>query len=150
MLAHLHGQLWNASRLAGSLGVSATTVSHYLDVLESTYMLRRLPPWSGNVGKRLTKSPRVYLRDAGLLHALLGITSLSSLQGHPILGASWEGWVLEQLLSRLPSAARGFWSALADLRARGYVVAPIAERFPLGPEVEAIPVSAAIELFGVE
>lgn len=97
MLAHLHGQLWNASRLAAGFGVSAPTVAHYLDILEATYMLRRLPPLQANLGKRLVKSPKVYLRDSGLLHALLGIESLNDLAGHPVLGASWEGWVLEQI-----------------------------------------------------
>lgn len=97
MLAHLHGQLWNASRLAAGFGVSAPTVQHYLDILEATYMLRRLPPLHANFGKRLVKSPKVYLRDSGILHALLGITSLNDLAGHPVVGASWEGWVLEQI-----------------------------------------------------
>jgi len=97
MLAHLHGQLWNASRLATSFGVSAPTVQHYLDILEATYMLRRLQPLQANLGKRLVKSPKVYLRDSGILHALLGIASLDDLAGHPVLGASWEGWVLEQI-----------------------------------------------------
>jgi predicted AAA+ superfamily ATPase len=97
MLAHLHGQLWNASRLAAGFGVSAPTVEHYLDILEATYMLRRLPPLQANLGKRLVKSPKVYLRDSGLLHALLGIESLNDLAGHPVVGASWEGWVLEQI-----------------------------------------------------
>lgn len=97
MLAHLHGQLWNASRLAASFGVTAPTMQHYLDILEATYMLRRLQPVQANLGKRLVKSPKVYLRDSGLLHALLGIGNLNDLAGHPILGASWEGWVLEQI-----------------------------------------------------
>lgn len=98
MLAHLHGQLWNASRLAASFGVSAPTVQHYLDILEATYMLRRLPPLQANLGKRLVKSPKVYLRDSGLLHALLDIVTLDDLAGHPVVGASWEGWVLEQVV----------------------------------------------------
>lgn len=97
MLAHLHGQLWNASRLAAGFGVSAPTIQHYLDILEATYMLRRLPPYKANLGKRLVKSPKVYLRDSGILHALLGITSVNDLAGHPVVGASWEGWVLEQI-----------------------------------------------------
>lgn len=103
MLAHLHGQLWNASRLAAGFGVSAPTVQHYLDILEATYMLRQLPPLQANLGKRLVKSPKVYLRDSGILHALLGITSLNDLAGHPIVGASWEGWVLEQIAQLIES-----------------------------------------------
>lgn len=101
MLAHLHGQLWNASRLASSFGVSAPTVEHYLDILEATYMLRRLPPFQANLGKRLVKSPKVYLRDSGILHALLGVASLDDLAGHPVVGPSWEGWVLEQIAQLL-------------------------------------------------
>lgn len=101
MLAHLHGQLWNASRLASGFGVSAPTVQHYLDILEATYMLRRLPPYQANLGKRLVKSPKVYLRDSGILHALLGIASLDDLAGHPIIGPSWEGWALEQVAQLL-------------------------------------------------
>lgn len=101
MLAHLHGQLWNASRLASGFGVSAPTVQHYLDILEATYMLRRLPPFQTNLGKRLVKSPKVYLRDCGILHALLGIASLDDLAGHPIVGPSWEGWALEQIAQLL-------------------------------------------------
>lgn len=103
MLAHLHGQMWNASRLASSFGVSAPTVQHYLEILEATYMVRRLPPLHANLSKRLVKSPKIYLRDSGLLHALLGLRSLDDLAGHPIVGASWEGWVLEQIVQLLPS-----------------------------------------------
>ncbi|MBI5660215.1 MAG: DUF4143 domain-containing protein [Nitrosomonadales bacterium] len=78
-------------------GVSAPTVQHYLEILEATYMLRRLPPLQANLGKRLVKSPKIYLRDSGILHALLGIASLNDLAGHPVVGASWEGWVPEQI-----------------------------------------------------
>lgn len=101
MLAHLHGQLWNASRLASGFGVSAPTVGHYLDILEATYMVRRLLPLHVNLGKRLVKSPKIYLRDSGLLHALLGVATLEELSGHPVVGASWEGWVLEQIAQLL-------------------------------------------------
>ena len=101
MLAHLHGQMWNASRLAAGFGVSAPTVQHYLEILEATYMVRRLLPVHANLGKRLVKSPKIYLRDSGLLHALLGVTSLDELSGHPIVGASWEGWALEQIAQLL-------------------------------------------------
>ena len=103
MLAHLHGQMWNASRLASGFGVSAPTVQHYLEILEATYMVRRLPPLHANLSKRLVKSPKIYLRDSGLLHALLGLRSLDDLAGHPVVGASWEGWVLEQIAQLLPS-----------------------------------------------
>lgn len=124
MLAHLHGQLWNASRLAAGFGVSAPTVQHYLDILEATYMLRRLPPLQANLGKRLVKSPKVYLRDSGILHALLGITSLNDLAGHPIVGASWEGWVLEQIAQLIGSQ----WQLSFYRTASGAEIDIIAER----------------------
>lgn len=111
MLAHLQGQLFNASQLGQSLGgVAHTTVARYLDVLVDTMMLRRLEPHLANVGKRLVKSPKVYLRDSGLLHALLGIGSVTDLQGHPIAGASWEGFVVEQIAALAPQGAQiGFY-----------------------------------------
>ena len=99
MLAHFHGQLWNASKIAGSLGVSAPTAKHYLDTLQDTFMIRQLPPFAANLKKRLVKSPKIYLRDSGLLHALLRIGSADDLFGHPVAGASWEGWVVEQALA---------------------------------------------------
>jgi len=99
MLAHRHGQLWNASELARSLGVIPPTVTSYLNLLISTFLARRLEPHQSNLGKRLVKSPKVYLRDTGMLHALLGIPDLDDLHGNPILGVSWEGFLIEQLLS---------------------------------------------------
>lgn len=99
MLAHFHGQLWNASKIAASLGVTPPTAKHYLDTLEDTFMIRVLPPFASNLKKRLVKSPKVYLRDSGLLHALLRIGALDQLLGHPVAGASWEGWVIEQALA---------------------------------------------------
>lgn len=105
MLAAVHGQQWNASALGQSLGLSYHTVNGYLDYLEGAYLVRRLAPWSGNLRKRLTRSPKVYLRDTGHLHALLRIGSRIELLRHPAAGASWEGFVVEQLLGAL--AARG-------------------------------------------
>ena len=103
MLAHLQGQLFNASQLGMSLGGAAhTTAARYLDVLVDTMMVRRLQPHLANVGKRRVKSPKVYLRDSGVLHALLGIATVQDLQGHPIAGASWEGFVVEQVAAALP------------------------------------------------
>ena len=98
MVSHYHGQIWNASEIAGSMGVSAQTARNYLDVLEQTFMVRRLQPWYTNVGKRVVKSPKIYFRDSGLFHALQGIGRNSDLLSHPKLGASWEGFVLEQVL----------------------------------------------------
>ena len=109
MLAHNHGQLWNASRIASSMGVSPPAAQRYLDILEQTYMLRALPPLLANLGKRLVKSPKVYLRDSGLLHSLLGIRAMDDMYGHPVAGASWEGWVVEQLAQLLPPDWRLFF-----------------------------------------
>ena len=106
MLAHLQGQLFNASQLGASLGGAAhTTTARYLGTLVDAMVVRRLEPALPNVGKRLVKSPKVYVRDSGLVHALLGITSLDTLQGHPICGASWEGFVVEQVAAMLPAGA---------------------------------------------
>jgi predicted AAA+ superfamily ATPase len=109
MLAHVHGGLWNASAIAGSMGVTAPTARHYLDILSDTFIVRQLPPFYANIGKRLVKSPKAYIRDSGILHALLGIGSYSELLNHPSAGASWEGWVVEQILSILPGEAAAFF-----------------------------------------
>jgi predicted AAA+ superfamily ATPase len=98
MLAHYHGQIWNGSEIAASLGVAPNTARAWLDALEQTFMVRRLLPWHANLGKRLVKSPKLYFRDTGLLHALLGIHDTLQLLTHPKLGASWEGFVIEQTL----------------------------------------------------
>ena len=115
MLAHLQGQQFNASMLGESLGgVAHTTVKRYADTLVDALMLRRLEPHLVNVGKRLVKSPKVYVRDSGLLHALLGIQNLDMLQGHPIVGTSWEGFVIEQIAAALPSGSQlGFYRTAA-------------------------------------
>jgi len=98
MLAHFHGQIWNAAELARSMGVSAPAMNRYLDLLAGTYMARVLPPWFENLGKRLVKSPKVYLRDSGILHHLLGVRDMPGLRTHPRYGASWEGFAIEQTL----------------------------------------------------
>lgn len=105
MVAHLHGQMFNASSIAASLGVSATTSGRYLDHLCDTLMVRRLEPYFVNLGKRLVKSPKVYVRDSGLLHNLLGLKEVNDLLGHPGTGASWEGFVVEQIANHLPAGA---------------------------------------------
>ena len=102
MLAHNQGTVLNQSRLAGSLGVSAQTVGRYIDLLSDLLLVRRLPPVHSNVGKRLVKSPKVYVRDSGLVHALLAIADQNALLGHPVVGGSWEGFVIENLLSVAP------------------------------------------------
>jgi hypothetical protein len=188
MLAHSHGQLWNASKIASSLGMSAPTVRRYLDILQDTFMVRQLQPFHHDLKKRLVKSPKVYLRDSGLLHALLGLETPDDLLGHPSAGASWEGWVIEQILAVVPPAwrpwfyrtgagaeidmilerpgrrplialeikyssdpapSRGFWSALSDLKgARGFVVCPAEERYPLGRNVYTLPIRELERLAG--
>lgn len=102
MLAHSQADPLNASRLARSLGVSANTVRHYLDVLTDLYMIRQLKPWSGNVGKRLVKAPKTFVRDSGLLHRLLNVPDRETLLGHPACGSSWEGFVIESILAHMP------------------------------------------------
>lgn len=104
MLAVSHGQTWNASRIGASLGLSHGTVSHYLDYLEGAFLVRRLAPLHANLGKRLTKTPKIFWRDTGLLHGLLGVTSVDDLLGQPWVGASWEGFVIEQVIGALRAA----------------------------------------------
>ena len=103
MLAHGQGTLLNASRLASGLSISARTVSGYMDLLADLLLVRRLRPFYANVRKRLVKSPKIYVRDSGIVHALLGITDYNSLAGHPVVGASWEGFAIENLLSVAPA-----------------------------------------------
>ena len=109
MLAHNQGTTLNASVLARSLEVSAQSVTRYVDLLSDLLLLRRLPPFQTNIGKRLVKAPKVYVRDSGLVHALLGIASLEQLAGHPVVGMSWEGYVIETLLSVLLPQARSYF-----------------------------------------
>lgn len=106
MLAHSQGSMLNASRLASGLSVTPPTVSSYIDLLADLLLVRRLPPFRANTGKRLVKSPKVYVRDSGLVHALLGIESLTELAGHPVVGPSWEGFVIENLLAVSPERTR--------------------------------------------
>jgi predicted AAA+ superfamily ATPase len=110
MLAHYHGQIWNASELARSLGVSQPTVRRYLDTLEGVFMVRQLQPWHANLKKRQVKSPKIYFRDSGLLHQLLGIGHERDLLMHPRLGASWEGYVVEETLKALRPDGAFFWA----------------------------------------
>jgi len=101
MLAHYHGQIWNASEFGRSFGVADTTVRRYLDALTATFVVRQLPPWFENLGKRQVKAPKVYVADSGLLHALLGVDSQRALDVHPKVGASWEGFLLEAVVQHL-------------------------------------------------
>jgi len=185
MLAHQQGGLHNAARLAGALGISGQTVSRYLDLMTDLLLVRRLSPWVSNRGKRLVRAPKVYLRDSGLLHSLLGLSTLDSILGHPVAGASWEGLVIENLIaaaptdasawfyrssagaeldlvlefgagerwaievkrSLSPTVARGFRSACEDLRpSQSFLVYPGNERFPLGGNLDAIPLTALMQI----
>jgi len=181
MLAHQQGGLVNASVLARSLGIDTRTVNRYLDLLVEMFLVRRLEPWHANLGKRLTKSPKLYVRDSGLLHALLGLSNEESLLGHPAVGASWEGFALENLItaagpnvaahffrtssgaeidlllhwpggelwaievkrSLAPKVERGFHMACDDLQPqRKFVVYPGLESYPLGHNIQAVPLTA--------
>lgn len=182
MLAHLHGQTLNSSQLGAALGVSHTTVRSYLDLLTQTFMVRLLEPFAANTKKRIVKSPKVYLRDSGILHSLLQIDALDDVLAHPICGASWEGLVIENVIAALPgwqasfyrtsdgaeidlilergrrriaveckastapAVSRGFWSALKDLDiGEAWVVAPIAEPYPIREGVTATPLKAFVD-----
>jgi predicted AAA+ superfamily ATPase len=101
MIAHYHGQVWNAAEFARSLGTSENTARRCLDILAGVYMVRILPPWFQNISKRQVKTPKIYIRDSGILHALLQLPTLTEVQGHPKLGTSWEGFALEQVLTLL-------------------------------------------------
>ena len=181
MLAHHQGGLLNVAQLAGNLGVDAKTAQRYIDLLCALLLVRRLPAWHANMGKRLVKSPKVYVRDSGLVHALLDIESKEALLSHPVVGSSWEGFVVDNLLSCAPATVqgyfyrtsggaevdlllalpggeiwavevkrslspkveRGFHAACEDLRpARKLVVYPGSESFPLGNDVQAVPLHA--------
>lgn len=110
MLAHYHAQVWNAAEPARSLGVAETTARRYLDLLCGVFMVRQLAPWHENLGKRQVKAPKLYLRDSGLLHHLLGITSERTLLGHPKCGASWEGYAIEEVLNLVQPDEAYFWA----------------------------------------
>jgi predicted AAA+ superfamily ATPase len=112
MLAHYHGQIFNSSELGRSLGISDTTTRRYLDLLTGTFMVRQLLPWTENLGKRLVKTPKIYFRDSGIFHMLLGLEKGKDIETHPKLGASWEGFALESVLRILdiPPEEAFFWA----------------------------------------
>ena len=110
MVAHYHGQIWNASEPARALGVNPSTVRRYLDLLTDALVIRQLQPWHANLGKRQVRSPKLYVRDSGLLHQLLGLDSEKALLTHPKVGASWEGFVIEQVLATEPHDEAWFWA----------------------------------------
>lgn len=180
MLAHQQGGMLNVAQLARNLGVDVKTVQAYLNLLADLLLLRRLPPWHANLGKRLVKAPKVYVRDSGLVHALLDVPDQEALLSHPVVGGSWEGFCIEQVLSCAPPRVQGFfyrtsagaeidlllqwpggelWAveikrslapklergfhvACADLMpVRKIVVYPGAESFPMGQDVQAMPLA---------
>ncbi len=114
MVAHYHGQTWNGAELARALAVNESTVRRYLDLMTGVFMVRQLPPWFENLGKRQVKAPKIYVRDSGLLHALLGVTSARDLEYHPKVGASWEGYAIEEVLKALRPDDAYYWATYND------------------------------------
>jgi predicted AAA+ superfamily ATPase len=110
MLAHCHGQIWNASDIARSLGINEVTTRRYLDILTGVFMVRQLQPWHTNIKKRQVKSPKIYIRDSGVLHTLLGLRTRTALLGHPRCGASWEGYVIEEVIQSVKPDDVYFWA----------------------------------------
>src|SRR5271169_6269385 len=110
MVAHYHGQIWNAAELARALAVNESTVRRYLDLMTGVFMVRQLSPWFENLGKRQVKAPKIYVRDSGLLHTLLGVTSQHDLEHHPKVGASWEGYAVEEVLKALQPDEAYYWA----------------------------------------
>jgi uncharacterized protein len=133
MLAHNQGQMLNAAQLASGLGISGQTVARYLDIMVDLLLVRRLQPWASNVGKRLVRSPKVYVRDSGLLHTLLGIRDRETLLGHPIVGPSWEGMLIENILSTVPASTRAWFY-----------------RTSVGAEIDLVLETAPNELWAIE
>ena len=119
MIAHFHGQVWNAATFARSLGVSAPTARRYLDILSGAFMVRQIQPWHANIKKRQVKSPRIYLRDSGLLHTLLSLQTMPDVLSHPKVGASWEGFVIEEILASVQSRDFYFWSTYSGAELDG-------------------------------
>jgi hypothetical protein len=185
MLAHVHGQVLNSSQIGSALGVSHTSIRSYLDLLSQTFMVRLLEPYASKMKKRIVKSPKVYIRDSGILHSLLQIDSLDDVLAHPVCGASWEGLVIENVIAALPgwqpsfyrtaagaeidlvlergqrriaveckastapAVSRGFWTALDDLAIdEAWVIAPVAEPYPLRQGVSVAPLTAFLARLG--
>ena len=138
MLAHLQGGLVNVAQLARNIGIEPKTAAQYLDLMVDLLLVRRLPPWHSNTGKRLVKSPKVYVRDSGLLHALLGIVDRDGLLSHPIVGMSWEGWVVENALNVAPEGVHGHF-----FRTSGGAEIDLVLRFPSG-ELWAVEVKRSL------
>jgi len=110
MVAHYHGQVWNAAEFARGLGTAENTARRYLDILAGAYMVRILPPWFENLKKRQIKAPKIYIRDSGLFHSLLQVSTMDDLRGHPKIGASWEGYALEHIIHAFQTRDAYFWA----------------------------------------
>lgn len=136
MLAHVHGQLWNASKIAESLGVSPPTVRHYVDILQDTFMVRALQPYFTNLKKRMVKSPKIFVRDSGLLHALLRLETDDDILAHPVAGTSWEGFVLEQILANIPSSWQAYFYRTRAGAEMDLVLVPGGRRRPIAVEMK--------------
>jgi len=153
MLAHGQGTLLNQSRLASSLGVSAPAVARYVDLLVDLLLVRRLRPWSGNIGKRLVRSPKLYVRDSGLVHALLTLERWDDVLGHPVAGPSWEGFVIENLIqaagdrrATVPEVSKGFRHGCEAIRAKQrYIVHGGSDEWPMADAVTAIPLNGMVQ-----
>ncbi len=135
MMAHNQGQLWNASKIAASMGVSAPAIRRYLDILQDTFIVRQLLPYQVNIKKRLVKSPKVYIRDTGLLHSLLNIMDEKILLGHPYAGSSFEGFIIEQISNSIPSSWQIYFYRTNAGNEMDLVVIP-ANRKPIGLEIK--------------
>ncbi|MBW8003435.1 MAG: ATP-binding protein [Planctomycetes bacterium] len=131
MLAHVNGQVLNASQLATSMGISSPTIRRYIDLLSDTFVIRQLQPWYANIKKRLVKSPKIYLKDTGLLHRLVQIDSFDALHAHPALGASWEGFCIEQILAVLPFTVQSFYFRTATGNEVDLVLTDLDNRGPV-------------------
>jgi predicted AAA+ superfamily ATPase len=142
MLAALHGQAWNASQVGQSLGLSYHTVNSYLDYLEGAFLVRRLEPFAANLSKRLVKRPKVYWRDSGLLHALLNVADRRSLLAQPWVGASWEGFVVQQVMDQLAASGRAFTATYfrtSDGKELNLVLELAGERWAIEVKLTAAP-----------
>lgn len=136
MIAHSHGQVWNASKIANSLGISSPTVRHYVDILQDTFMIRQLQPFHVNVKKRLVKSPKVYIRDSGILHTMLGLQDSDSLMGHPAAGTSWEGWVIEQVMGMIPSHWKTYFYRTSNGTEIDLIIQPVVSKPVIAVEIK--------------
>lgn len=150
MVAHYHGQTWNAAKPARSLRISETMVRRHVDLLAGTYLLRVLPPWHANIGKRQVKAPKLYWRDSGLLHQLLGIASADDLFSNPRCGASWKGFVLESLDNALMPDEAYFWATHTGAKLDAFFIRDgrrlgieIKRAYALGDRIQVLPLGQA-------